>query len=149
MLARLGRLDRTHVDQDGARPHRLGDALAGQQVGNDGTVLQHRDDDVGIGHGGGSRIGDGGAVGGQRLRLGAGPVPDGDAVAGAQQAADLTRAHQAQTEKCDARQRFGHDRLQIWQVSSAGWTASVRNRRTRGKYRLPAAAIAAGASRSS
>jgi hypothetical protein len=71
--------------------HDLFDVLAGGDDGEDHVAAGQVD----------RLVDDGGALGGQRLGLGAGPIPDGDVVAGVKQALHHRRAHTADPDPAD------------------------------------------------
>jgi hypothetical protein len=99
MVLRLGRLRGAHVDDDAARPQRLGDAPPEQHLLDDPAVLQHQHDELGLPDGVGGLAFDARAQGGQGVGLLPRAVPCREGPAGLEEAPRLPRPHQAGPEE--------------------------------------------------
>jgi hypothetical protein len=107
MIARHRGRDRAHIDDHGAGRHGGRNAEPEQNLGDDGPVVEHGDDDIGAPGGLGRAGGEHRPRCLQRFGLGGGAVPHGDGKAGAEQAPRHRRAHQPGAEQSNFK-RCGH-----------------------------------------
>ena len=101
MIFRDHRCNRAHVDYQGPLATRVGDTLMKEHVGNDRTVLQHKNNNLGLAYGGGWRFTYPCARTDQVSHLADRSVPDGGLIALFYDIHRHRLTHQTDAEKTD------------------------------------------------